>query len=78
MTGSTADTYLEYVERNLPEGVSMKVSNIFFDFFNLFVSHLWCEHFYLLLSSRCDTEKGEEEGKRHWTDNKNEVSSCVA
>jgi small subunit ribosomal protein S10 len=26
MTGSTADTYLEYVERNLPEGVSMKVS----------------------------------------------------
>ena len=25
MTGSTADTYLEYVERNLPEGVSMKV-----------------------------------------------------
>ena len=25
MTGSTADTYLEYVQRNLPEGVSMKV-----------------------------------------------------
>jgi small subunit ribosomal protein S10 len=25
LTGSTADTYLEYVERNLPEGVSMKV-----------------------------------------------------
>ena len=25
MTGSTADTYLEYVQRNLPEGMSMKV-----------------------------------------------------
>ena len=25
LTGSTADTYLEYVQRNLPEGVSMKV-----------------------------------------------------
>jgi len=24
-TGSTADTYLEYIQRNLPEGVSMKV-----------------------------------------------------
>ena len=26
LTGSTADTYLEYVQRNLPEGVSMKVT----------------------------------------------------
>jgi len=26
LTGSTADTYLEYVERNLPEGVSMRVT----------------------------------------------------
>jgi len=42
------------------------------------VSHLWWEHFYRLLPSRCDTEKGEREGKRHWTDNKNNVSSCVA
>ncbi|XP_015905019.1 small ribosomal subunit protein uS10m [Parasteatoda tepidariorum] len=25
LTGSTADTYLEYIQRNLPEGVSMKV-----------------------------------------------------
>ena len=25
MTGSTADTYLEYIQRNLPEGVSMKI-----------------------------------------------------
>ncbi|GAV04174.1 hypothetical protein RvY_14490 [Ramazzottius varieornatus] len=25
LTGSTADTYLEYVQRNLPEGVAMKV-----------------------------------------------------
>ena len=25
LTGSTADTYLEYTQRNLPEGVSMKV-----------------------------------------------------
>ncbi|XP_003742767.1 28S ribosomal protein S10, mitochondrial [Galendromus occidentalis] len=26
LTGSTADTFLEYVERNLPEGVAMKVT----------------------------------------------------
>lgn len=25
LTGSTADTFLEYIERNLPEGVAMKV-----------------------------------------------------
>ncbi|RWS19071.1 28S ribosomal protein S10-like protein [Leptotrombidium deliense] len=25
LTGSTADTFLEYVERNLPEGVAMQV-----------------------------------------------------
>lgn len=28
LTGSTADTYLEYIERNLPEGVAMKVTKI--------------------------------------------------
>ncbi|XP_058792382.1 small ribosomal subunit protein uS10m [Phymastichus coffea] len=26
MTGSTADTFLEYIQRNLPEGVAMKVT----------------------------------------------------
>jgi len=26
LTGSTSDTYLEYVQRNLPEGVAMKVT----------------------------------------------------
>ncbi|KAK2707092.1 hypothetical protein QYM36_014950, partial [Artemia franciscana] len=26
LTGSTADTFLEYVQRNLPEGVGMKVT----------------------------------------------------
>lgn len=26
LTGSTADTYLEYIQRNLPEGVAMKVT----------------------------------------------------
>lgn len=26
LTGSTADTFLEYIQRNLPEGVSMKVT----------------------------------------------------
>ncbi|XP_064600362.1 small ribosomal subunit protein uS10m-like [Liolophura sinensis] len=26
LTGSTADTFLEYIQRNLPEGVAMKVS----------------------------------------------------
>ncbi|XP_031834470.1 mitochondrial ribosomal protein S10 [Nomia melanderi] len=28
LTGSTADTFLEYIERNLPEGVAMKVTKI--------------------------------------------------
>ncbi|KAK1135264.1 hypothetical protein K0M31_008035 [Melipona bicolor] len=28
LTGSTADTYLEYIERNLPEGVAMKVTKV--------------------------------------------------
>lgn len=26
MTGSTMDTYLEYIERNLPEGVALKAT----------------------------------------------------
>lgn len=26
VTGSTADTYLEYIQRNLPEGIGMKVT----------------------------------------------------
>jgi small subunit ribosomal protein S10 len=26
LTGSTADTFLEYIQRNLPEGVAMKVT----------------------------------------------------
>ena len=37
LTGSTADTFLEYVQRNLPEGIMMIVervrSKIFFVFF---------------------------------------------
>jgi small subunit ribosomal protein S10 len=28
LTGSTADTFLEYVERNLPEGVLMQVTRV--------------------------------------------------
>ena len=28
ITGSTADTFLEYIERNLPEGVAMKVTKV--------------------------------------------------
>ncbi|XP_071865617.1 mitochondrial ribosomal protein S10 [Bombus fervidus] len=28
VTGSTADTYLEYIQRNLPEGVAMKVTKV--------------------------------------------------
>ncbi len=42
------------------------------------VSHLWCEHFYRLLSSRCDTEKGGGKGKGHRIDKQNEVNSCAA
>ncbi|KAJ9596011.1 hypothetical protein L9F63_012744, partial [Diploptera punctata] len=28
LTGSTADTFLEYIQRNLPEGVAMKVTRV--------------------------------------------------
>lgn len=28
LTGSTADTLLEYIERNLPEGMAMKVTRV--------------------------------------------------
>lgn len=31
LTGSTADTFLEYVQRNLPEGVAMKVTKVNID-----------------------------------------------
>ncbi len=44
----------------------------------LSVSHPWCEHFYRLLSSHCDTEKGGGKGKRYRIDKQNEVSSCAA
>lgn len=46
LTESTADTFLEYIQRNLPEGVAMKVTkvciyflsnfNILNEYFNLF------------------------------------------
>ena len=39
------------------------------------VSHLWCEHFYRLLSSRCDTEKGGGKGKGHWIDNRTRLTA---
>jgi hypothetical protein len=42
------------------------------------VSDLRCEHFYRLLYSSRDTEKGGKRGKRHRTDKQNEVSSCAA
>ena len=28
VTGSTADTFLEYIQRNLPEGVAMTVTKV--------------------------------------------------
>ena len=28
ITGSTADTYLEYIQRNLPEGMAMKITTV--------------------------------------------------
>lgn len=34
LTGSTADTFLEYLQRNLPEGVAMKVTKVK-EFYNL-------------------------------------------
>jgi hypothetical protein len=42
------------------------------------VSHPWCEHFYRLLYSHRDTEKGGRKGKRHRIDKQNEVNSCAA
>jgi len=32
LTGSTADTFMEYVQRNLPEGVAMKVTKVLYLF----------------------------------------------
>ncbi len=46
--------------------------------YNTNVSHPRCEHFYRLLSSRCDTEKDGGKGKGHWIDNRNKVNSCAA
>jgi hypothetical protein len=42
------------------------------------VPHLWCEHFYRLLYSSRDTEKGGRRGKRRRTDKQNEDSGCAA
>ena len=39
LTGSTADTYLEYTQRNLPEGVSMKVIIIMIIIFIIIIVH---------------------------------------
>ncbi len=41
-------------------------------FTNLMLSrtYIWCEHFYRLLSSRCDMEKGGGKGKGYWIDNR--------
>jgi hypothetical protein len=39
------------------------------------VSHHWCEHFYRLLYSRCDTEKGGGKGKGHWIDNRTRLTA---
>lgn len=41
LTGSTADTYLEYVERNLPEGVAMKVLAVSFTAFAFNSYNYW-------------------------------------
>lgn len=36
LTGSTADTFLEYTQRNLPEGVALKVTKVSYNYlFNL-------------------------------------------
>lgn len=36
LTGSTADTFLEYIQRNLPEGVAMKVTKVSLDMYSIF------------------------------------------
>ena len=35
ITGSTADTFLEYIQRNIPEGVAMKVIKVQVQFIDL-------------------------------------------
>lgn len=32
LTGSTANVYLEYIQRNLPEGVAMEVTKVWLEF----------------------------------------------
>lgn len=40
VTGSTADTFMEYIQRNLPEGVAMKVTKVSTVFIYFKNSHL--------------------------------------
>lgn len=42
LTGSTADTFLEYIERNLPEGIAMKVTKV--SLVNVITILLLCYH----------------------------------
>lgn len=44
LTGSTADTLLEYVERNLPEGVALKATKV--------IRYKFHQNTYLPLSSQ--------------------------
>jgi hypothetical protein len=41
----------------------------------MLVTHLWCEHFYRLLSSRCNTEKDGGKGKGHWIDKRTRLTA---
>lgn len=48
LTGSTADTFMEYVQRNLPEGVAMKVTKVLYlllEFFFLNPHPRFCSSF---------------------------------
>lgn len=42
LTGSTADTFLEYIQRNLPEGVAMKVTKVRLDMYSIFGILIFC------------------------------------
>ena len=42
LTGSTADVYLEYIQRNLPEGVAMEVTKVRLEFLSQLQGDLYC------------------------------------
>ena len=51
LTGSTADTFIEYIQRNLPEGVAMKVTKVLLT--NVHSHSVYRSNFVILIFTDC-------------------------